>query len=299
MGQCTAGKCGVDNRSRLVETSKAGILRVCPGRPFARAAGPICASSRGAGLRHEFGAPFVIFLLYVVLSVRIPVLDRVFKPIPWTPTGIWETDPRLGYRHIPNTSGPHITHDFEVVYTIDENGFRITPTPRSSRGRVLVVGGSFAVGHGVEDHETFPYLLGEHYWTDYKVDNGAVSGWGTANCYLRAMEELAGDDPPVVLIYAMIWHHVERNYLRKEWLDHVRVAHAARVDGKLSVGMDGMKAYHPHFEIVDGHPQLLDIVTRKAGIELTSELEQTESRLTKSFIQHMHEASKSRVGASR
>jgi hypothetical protein len=156
-----------------------------------------------------------------------------------------------------------------------------------------MVGGSFAVGHGVEDDETFSSVLGERYWKDYKLANGAVSGWGTANCYLRTMAELQSDDPPVLVIYAMIWQHVERNYIRREWLEHLRFAHAARVDGKLAVGVDGIKTYHPHFELVDDQLQLQGIINREAGLDVTPALVRTELELTNAFIREMHETATS------
>ena len=68
--------------------------------------------------------------------------------------GIWRTDPVFGYAHVPSTEGHHVLPEsFDVVYTIDGSGNRVTPRTTAPLARILVLGGSFSFGHGVEDDE--------------------------------------------------------------------------------------------------------------------------------------------------
>ena len=84
--------------------------------------------------------------------------------------GIWRPDDRLGFDHVAGASGVHRDEDFEVTYTLDETGARHVPgATDATSGSVLVVGGSFSFGHGVEDHEAWPAILATGAWSGWKV----------------------------------------------------------------------------------------------------------------------------------
>lgn len=126
-----------------------------------------------------------------------------------------------GWVHIPGSRGSHKTDNFDVVYTIDERGNRLTPDPLHAEGEIVLLGGSYTFGWGIDDKRNYPWILGEKYWCDYKLVNRACNGWGTAQAYQVLQQELARDDPPDAIVYAWVTLHIGRNYLSRAWLDQI------------------------------------------------------------------------------
>jgi len=69
---------------------------------------------------------------------------------------------------------------FNVTYTIDQNGFRITPSHNNSdvQGCVLFFGCSFTYGLGVNDSETVPYQVSIKSKGRYCIYNLGFIGYG-------------------------------------------------------------------------------------------------------------------------
>ncbi|MBW2281235.1 MAG: hypothetical protein JRG76_15540 [Deltaproteobacteria bacterium] len=133
--------------------------------------------------------------------------------------GIWRTDDRYGYTHIPGVTGRHVVAEsFDVVYTIDASGCRATPTPERPRKRVLFLGGSVTFGHGVAAGQSYPGVLAHRYWPNAKVKNCSVGGWGTAQAYLKLEDELASGPVPDVVLYGWTQDHLRRNYIKRGWV---------------------------------------------------------------------------------
>lgn len=190
---------------------------------------------------------------------------------PRTPVGIWQYDPELGYSHVPRSSGVHREPDFEVTYTIGDHGERYIPAPDHPLGRILFLGGSLTFGHGVEDDENYPYLLSRH-WSGWHIVNRAAMGWGTSHAYVALRKEIESDTPPSMAIYAMIPHHIARNYIRRSWL---------RMLSRYGRGQ-------AHFEPIGGVPVFQGVVGVAEGKEDSPELCRTEMELTQAFLLAMH-----------
>jgi hypothetical protein len=64
---------------------------------------------------------------------------------------------------------------YDVSYTMDKNGFRVTPpgpiAERDRKGCVLVFGDSFTFGWGLNDKDTMPYMLALRSGQRYAVHN--------------------------------------------------------------------------------------------------------------------------------
>lgn len=127
------------------------------------------------------------------------------------PLGIHMHQPRYCYVHIPGSSVVHTRSEFSVTYSIDEQGFRVTPTPAQSQGRVTVLGCSFSFGHGVGDRQHYPHLLGQHHWPKHKVRNRAVMGWGTEHALLALEDELQERAAPRLVLYGWMREHIHRS----------------------------------------------------------------------------------------
>ena len=198
--------------------------------------------------------------------------------------GIWRWDDELGYDHRPNALGIHQSArgDFRVQYTIDDLGCRVTPTPLNPRGEVLLLGDSVTFGFGVEDTETWPSVLGERFWPDLKIRNRSVQGWGTGHALLALRRWLDARPAPNLVVYVMIPHHVQRNYLRASWLDEIATWRP-----------DNERRGHPHFELSGGQLRYVGVVGREAGVPDSLALRNTEVALTTAMLAAMNELAQS------
>lgn len=204
---------------------------------------------------------------------------RLFPPS----VGIWRYDPRLGYANRPGISGDHETPYFDVTYTIDDRGCRITPDPEHPIGEILFLGCSFTFGLGVEDEETFPYLLGARYWTDYKVYNLSTPGWGTAHAYLNLIAWLEVHPTPAAVIYGWIPPHKTRNYIRADWVKHL----GRPWDSQESEFLINDQRRHPHFEVEEGELVFQGTVGPEDVDEDPPDLLDREISVTQSFVREM------------
>ncbi len=131
-------------------------------------------------------------------------------------------DPVLGWANKPGTH-----HSFEPghrAFTVTPDGIRRSSSPKSTyQQEILVVGGSFAHGYGVEDHETFADVLSAWY-PHIAVSNIATPGYGTVQSFLSMRQFLANPEnrqEPVLVIYGFIGHHIWRNVASYEWIRSV------------------------------------------------------------------------------
>lgn len=100
---------------------------------------------------------------------------------------------------------------YDVTYTFDENGHRVSMADRREGGAALFFGCSFTFGEGVDDQHAMPYRAGEHA-AQYRVHNLAFSGYGPHQM-LAAIEHGLVDDldvEPRVAVYLGLLHHVNR-----------------------------------------------------------------------------------------
>ena len=132
---------------------------------------------------------------------------------------MYREHPRYSWWHRPSAQGRQQTYDFDVHYTTDENCFRVTPTPPKPATEILCLGCSFTFGAGVADDQNYPAILGKRFWSDFKVRNAGVCGWGTSQAVLLTEDYFASHPAPALVLYGWIAFHPERNFLRKSWLE--------------------------------------------------------------------------------
>lgn len=196
--------------------------------------------------------------------------------------GIWRDDARLGYSHLPLATGRHHTAEFDVRYSIDASGCRVTPDPQHAEGVVLVLGDSFTFGHGVADGEAYPAVLGARYWRRHKVRNCGGMGWGTGQAALVADDALAAPKRPAVVLYGWVWPDASRNYRRRSWL---------------SV-QDRYRRRNVHFEIVDNRLRYEGTAGPELAVDDDApELAGKERAITLALVGHLAEAAATRAAA--
>ena len=113
---------------------------------------------------------------------------------------------------------------YSVSYGIDEKGLRRVPQPTGRpSGSVVFFGCSVTFGEGLEDDETLPSLVAAALRDRYRVYNFGFHGYGPHQM-LAAIEsgrmEGIVEEPPVVVVYQALSHHIERAAGRTDWDRH-------------------------------------------------------------------------------
>ncbi|MEM9777204.1 MAG: hypothetical protein AAF902_21675 [Chloroflexota bacterium] len=136
----------------------------------------------------------ILLINLIVIPIALLCAESYFKfgisnQVPFmmgshTTDSYYQSDPILGYSPQPNSEraskkmiGDTIIYD--VVYTIDDKGFRSTPySDLDSRRCLLFFGGSFVFGEGLENDETIPSLVGKFSDEEKKIFNLGFHGYG-------------------------------------------------------------------------------------------------------------------------
>jgi hypothetical protein len=183
------------------------------------------------------GAVSLVFLQVVGISAfilggkeagrgtrEISIVSEAVKEKVWTNSVDWgepvtERWPDTGYRGKANAAARHHHRDYDVTYRMGPDGFRVMPEARSGETapEIVFLGCSMTFGIGVEDDQHYTWLLAKNAWPDYRVRAWAVSGWGTIHAAVMLDKALARQPKPALVVYSMIAHHLERNYLRESW----------------------------------------------------------------------------------
>jgi hypothetical protein len=136
-------------------------------------------------------------------------------------------DPDLGYRLPPGqkitareVSGEKVI--FNVTYTVDANGYRMTPAgPRTAPCRALFFGDSFTFGWGLPDDQTIPnqfMIASEGQYSGYNL---SISGYGPHQMLqllqTGRVDRLIGEGPVHLVVYQGLYAHVARAAGRTNW----------------------------------------------------------------------------------
>jgi hypothetical protein len=158
---------------------------------------------------------------------------------------------------------------YDVVYTIDSNGTRVTPTYRGdgTPACILFFGGSFTFGEGVNDTEAMPYIVGVKTSDRYRVFNFGYRGYGPHQM-LSALEHGMVDDvvqdcKPQYVFYQTIRAHIKRSAgVRPMLVDKHGPRYRLRDNGEL--------VYDGRFDEASNMPEET-IVRRSTAYELLSQ----------------------------
>ena len=124
-------------------------------------------------------------------------------------------DPELGWSYRPGLSASQRVGsvDRRAVYHFDAEGLRV-PSPEHRRDplrrELLLVGDSFAMGHGVAYADSLAGRLAAQPALPYDVVNLGVQGFGTDQAMLQLERHLPHHDAAVV-VYVFLCDHVARN----------------------------------------------------------------------------------------
>ena len=126
------------------------------------------------------------------------------------PARIWQVHSDYGmlpqpgqYKAIKRTDGGDLVYD--VLYTIEQDGFRYTPQPQKSFGKkAFFLGDSATFGEGLNDDQTLPF-----HWArlnpEYQVKNFGMSAWGLHQVYV-VWRDLIYDEGALIFVQTAPWH---------------------------------------------------------------------------------------------
>lgn len=136
--------------------------------------------------------------------------------------GLYRTHPDYGYTGKTGTFTVRENDSLTFTLTHDSAGHRIThlPLPLDSssekRPEIWIFGCSFTHGWGVNDAETYPWLLQQQI-PDFEVVNFGMDGFGTLQSIMQLEEALGIGGRPAVVVLAYGSFHDQRNVLSRAW----------------------------------------------------------------------------------
>lgn len=142
----------------------------------------------------------------------------------------YQSDERLGFRSSAGTfhirlTLPDTPGEWRFIATVGKDGNRVCGPrpPASPRREIWVFGCSCTWGWGVNDSETYPWLVQQRF-PDYLVRNFAVSGYGQVQQLVQLEEALTKENkPPIVAVFTFNDYHLARNVVTPEWRAGFRV----------------------------------------------------------------------------
>lgn len=157
----------------------------------------------------------LLLVTILILFLILEIILRIILPTPFNLVGLKTEDGLLGFKMVPNFSGRHTGPEFDVTVNINSLGLRNPEIGEKTKDRILILGDSVVWGFGVEDDETFPYLLNEMLY-DYEVVNAGVSAYSTK----QELDYLKRDgiklNPDIVILGFYVGNDFIDNLVRKE-----------------------------------------------------------------------------------
>jgi hypothetical protein len=179
----------------------------------------------GRRLLFAFGTAAVTV---VIATGTVETLVRLSGRRPWTPLhqareseATYEPDPVLGWRAKPGRYARFrmIRELGTTTVSFLTGGRRATgPHRQDPSAQLLTVGCSFTEGWGLNDWETYPWLVQERF-PFVEVSNFGGAGYGTYQSLLRLEQLLDEESPrPRIVVYGFIDDHERRNVAPFAWL---------------------------------------------------------------------------------
>jgi len=158
----------------------------------------------------------------IVLLLFCEIIMRMRGHKPWDKHGnkvdieviperkFYDRDTLLGYRLFPGKFKLRLKGVHEFTMEHDSWTQRITSPIKDQEGikqpEIWILGSSFTYGWGIDDNETFAWILQSNL-TDFKIRNWGVAGYGTIHTYLQLKDAIKkGIKPNSIIINHSDYH---------------------------------------------------------------------------------------------
>lgn len=164
----------------------------------------------------------------IVLVLLFPTAEIAARIIGWK--ALWNSD-----YQVSSTPAPWIKGDKTLGFQLCPGDFSITLNKAltfqtkhladgtrwvnasdTAQQAIHFYGCSFTYGYGVDDEETFVYLLQQEF-PSWHFRNFAVPGYGTAQAIRRLEEAIRGGETPAVAVLVYSAVHAERDVMAFTW----------------------------------------------------------------------------------
>lgn len=144
--------------------------------------------------------------------IAAELLLRLFWPQPLYTFEryMFQSDPELGFRLTPNGEGTHTQPDFSYIVRANSLGFRdAEPNPNAAQ-RVLVLGDSFGMGHGVAEGKNLcdlaqSGLSGRGH--DIDIFNTSITAYFGGN-QVAVLKQFAPEYRPDLVVLLFYWNDI-------------------------------------------------------------------------------------------
>ncbi len=166
---------------------------------------------------------FSIILIFILIEISLRIMG--FRPFSVYEVDLKEPttnkyDAKIGWKPKEGVYNflPKSKNGKNTTFTILKDGSRFSGNPTNDiEGDIVVIGGSFAQGAGVNDEETFSFLLQKKI-PNYKINNYGVGGYGTYQSYLLLEDIIDKKNNIKHVIYFYIYFHEDRNIGNFSWV---------------------------------------------------------------------------------
>lgn len=165
-----------------------------------------------------------LLLVVVLLEIGLRIMgfdypqwpDRSFTVEPSKP--FFVPHEKYGFAMSPGQFNINQDDVLKWTSTQDENGYRITSDSiDTTKPEIWIFGCSFTYGWGVNDNETYPWLLQEA-MPGYTIRNFGVGAYGTLHSYYQLQDELEKGKKPELVVLAYLPFHEQRNTASRFWM---------------------------------------------------------------------------------
>ncbi|MDP3920784.1 MAG: SGNH/GDSL hydrolase family protein [Candidatus Omnitrophota bacterium] len=208
-----------------------------------------------------------LFLNYLAALIGVflvaEVAVRLFGQRPWKPSRgkrAWRIEPedtlyakdaKLGHTHLAGkhraVSNRDPSHSFILTHGSDT--LRVTSPPErtpqhDTRSEIWIFGCSYTHGWGINDWETYPWLLQERY-PEYHVINFGVTAYGTIHSLIQFEQRIASGRKPACVVLAYSGRHDMRNTMSRHMSKKITAVNAlgALVEPHAYFSADGKLSY--------------------------------------------------------
>ena len=161
-------------------------------------------------------------ILITIILIEIFLRFWGFRTFSFTATGddkpmaMFEYNETLGWS--PKTGNyKAVIENKNINYDFLKDSSRFNGIKDSDQ-KIIMIGGSFTMGHGVNNNETFSYLL-QNEIDKHDIKNFGVSGYGTYQSYLNLEKIFLKNKNVKYVIYFFIEDHERRDNKQASWLE--------------------------------------------------------------------------------
>ncbi|MEM8891596.1 MAG: hypothetical protein AAGD28_26700 [Bacteroidota bacterium] len=180
----------------------------------------------------------ILYYIYLLL-IFAPCLEialRILQYEPYrqeefliqaSPTQCLIPHPTLGFALNPGSFSVQINQAKPYTVTHGPDSLRVTHASSlaDSLEKIFLLGCSYTYGMGVDDTESFPYLLQEAF-PKYMIKNFGVPGFGNVQSYLQLESEILKGNIPKLVILNLVDFHLERNVLTPDYRKNLHMGFA-------------------------------------------------------------------------